>query len=190
MRVRSSPSSLLRHLLLLSLAFHCVASTNQQSASFIEDKTTDNAAVARPLDRKASRDVRARVNRHLSLSVEEEGSFPARSLQGASNGTSKECKGSKFQIVIHFDAHPEDFAMRLKNDDTNKTIWAFTDHKYNASYFQHKTVAAGVCLPRDWCWVLTVSDSFGDGCVDSQLPRSAFRCFRYYILLRSFRLVL
>jgi hypothetical protein len=168
MRVRSSPSSLLRHLLLLSFAFHCVASAILQSASFIEDETVVNAAGARPLDRKASRAVRERETApHLSLSTEAHRSGPARSLQGASNGTSKECKGSKFQIIIHFDAHPEDFAMRLKNDDTNKTIWAFTDHKYNASLFQHKTVAAGVCLPRDWCWVLTVSDSFGDGCVDS-----------------------
>jgi hypothetical protein len=166
MRVRS-PTSLLRPLLLLSLFFCCVASATLQSTESNEDKAADNAAGPRPHDRRtAARDVRARVTPpHLSLSTEEHGSIPARSLQGASNGTKGECKGSKFQIIIHFDAHPEDFAMRLKNDDTNKTIWAFTDHKYNASQFQHKTVAAGVCLPRDWCWVLTVSDSFGDGCV-------------------------
>jgi hypothetical protein len=78
-----------------------------------------------------------------------------------------DCKGSKFQIVIHFDAHPEDFSMQLLNDDKNKTVWALDDpnRTYADPKYQHATVATGVCLPREWCWVLTVYDKTGEGYV-------------------------
>jgi hypothetical protein len=171
-------------LLLLLLFFHCAsASANlQSSADRLEDSTSHNHAVgSRPRDvRRRTRS--AQVSDPLSIDIHEQQS-PIRLLQGgdddatagAGGGIDKDesCKGRKFQIIIHFDAYPEDFAMRLRNDVTNKTIWAFDDpdHKYSASQYQHKTVAAGVCLPRDWCWVLTVSDKYGDGYVRDAIKR-------------------
>jgi hypothetical protein len=85
-----------------------------------------------------------------------------------------DCKGSKFQIVIHFDSYPEDFSMKLVNDDKNTTVWEVDDpkHTYTDEKFQHKTVAAGICLPREWCWVLTVYDKNGDGYVRSDSMNS------------------
>jgi hypothetical protein len=173
--------------LLLSFFLHRAASAKLQSNSIAGDATA-----AGPVDvlvAPRDRDVRTRAgtstqitNPLLSRSTEGNRQEPhIRILQGGDDDgkdddgvkdddardDDKECKGSKFQIIIHFDAYPEDFAMRLRNDVTNTTIWPFDypDHKYPASQFQHKTVVAGVCLPRDWCWVLTVFDKFGDGCV-------------------------
>jgi hypothetical protein len=191
--------------LLLSFFLHRAASAKLQSNSIAGDATA--AGTVDVLVAPRDRDVRTRAgtstqitNPLLSRSTERHGQEPhIRILQGGDDDgkdddgvkddnardDDEECKGSKFQIIIHFDAYPEDFAMRLRNDVTNKTIWTFDDpdHKYPASHFQHKTVGAGVCLPRDWCWVLTVFDKFGDGYVAMNPPAapeiSSFRVLSF-----------
>jgi hypothetical protein len=79
------------------------------------------------------------------------------------------CVGSKLEVVVRFDIFPEDFSMELKNDDDDRRnrppVWPLGDpvHDYSAPSYRFATVQAGVCLPRNRCWVLTVYDKYGDG---------------------------
>jgi hypothetical protein len=74
------------------------------------------------------------------------------------------CVGVKFQVVIHFDEYPEDFSMSLVNDVNNHSVWSSDDPQRRwGKEYSGTAVSAGVCLPRNWCWVLKVNDKYGDG---------------------------
>jgi hypothetical protein len=155
------------HLLLSAL----VALTACFHAEAAHEPEFQNAAVVldAPGKKRASRDndelmPSSPLTSSLSLRQDE---IHTSSLRRSLRKQIGDCKGSKFQINIHFDSHPEDFSMKLINDDKNKTVWALDDpnHTYADPKFQHATVGVGVCLPREWCWVLTVYDKSGDGYV-------------------------
>jgi hypothetical protein len=138
-------------------------SSNQASSSAIAGPSSSQGA-----DRRRQR----LITKHEQHGNEESLSRDLTSNSTNSSGTEgKQCVGSKFTVVIRFDIFPEDFSMTLVNDDDdshkNRTVWGLDDpaRNYSAPHYRFATVTTGVCLPRNRCWLLTVYDNYGDGCV-------------------------